>query len=251
MTFAEFEEAAWRAFRAVPEEYRSGVDGLSVRREALPHPVFPHVYTLGMCSTESYPSDWRGPETTRSVVALHHGSFRELARLDPDFDWEGELWDTLAHELRHHLESLADRDDLGGVDYAMEESFKRAEGLDFDPRYYRAGDEVAPGVFRVETDFFIEQSWTEERLARAGEVRFRWRGVEYGVRAPERLGDAHFVWVDGVDVGPGELQLALVRRRRWWEALLRRPGGELWESEAEARPTGGDGSTPPGSTERP
>ena len=144
MRFREFERAARRAFGEIPEEYTSGLDGLSVRQEALPHPVFPDIYTLGMCSTESYPSDWQGPETTRSVVALYYGSFRELSRLDPGFDWEGELWETLTHEVRHHLESLADQDELGGVDYAMEESFKRSEGLDFDPCYYQSGDEIAP-----------------------------------------------------------------------------------------------------------
>ena len=71
MKFREFEKAAWRAFREIPEDYTSGLDGLSVHRDALPHPVFPDIYTLGMCSTESYPSDWQGPETTRSVVALY------------------------------------------------------------------------------------------------------------------------------------------------------------------------------------
>lgn len=235
MKFREFERAARRAFREIPEEYTSGLDGLSVRQEALPHPVFPDIHTLGMCSTESYPSDWQGPETTRSVVALYYGSFRELSRLDPGFDWEGELWETLTHEVRHHLESLADQDELGGVDYAMEESFKRSEGLDFDPCYYQSGDEVAPGVFRVETDFFIEQEWTAERLARVGEVRFHWRGEGFRIDVPERLGDAHFIWIDGVDAGPGELQLVLVRKRRWWEAFLKRPAEELWESEAVAR----------------
>ena len=245
MRFREFERAARRAFREIPEEYTSGLDGLSVRQEALPHPVFPDIYTLGMCSTESYPSDWQGPETTRSVVALYYGSFRELSRLDPGFDWEGELWETLTHEVRHHLESLADQDELGGVDYAMEESFKRSEGLDFDPCYYQSGDEIAPGVFRVETDFFIEQEWTAERLARAGEVGFDWRGEGFRIDAPERLGDAHFVWIDGVDCGPGELQLVLVRKRRWWEAFLKRPAEELWESEAVAHPTGGASAPSP------
>ena len=98
---------------------------------------------------------------------------------------------------------------------------------------------MPPGVFRVETDFFIEQEWTAERLARAGEVGFDWRGEGFRIDAPERLGDAHFVWIDGVDCGPGELQLVLVRKRRWWEAFLKRPAEELWESEAAARRTGG------------
>ena len=123
----------------------------------------------------------------------------------------------------------------------MEESFKRSEGLDFDPCYYQSGDEIAAGVFRVETDFFIEQEWTAERLARAGEVRFDWRGKAFYIDAPERLGDAHFIWIDGVDAGPGELQLVLLRKRRWWEAFLKRPAEELWESEAVARRVGAAG----------
>ena len=213
-----------------------GVDGLSVRREALPHPVFPDVYTLGMCETESYPSGWQGPETTRSVVALYHGSFGELAELDPGFDWEGELWETLTHELRHHLESLASEDQLEAVDHAMEESFKRGEGRDFDPWYYQSGDEVAPGVYRVETDFYIEQYWTDEALDEAVEIRFDWHGATFGIDAPDQLGEVHFIWIEGVQVGPGELQVVLVRKRRWWEALLRRRPGQLWESEATARP---------------
>lgn len=32
------------------------------------------------------------------------------------FDWEGEIWETLLHELRHHLEFLAGRDDLVAED---------------------------------------------------------------------------------------------------------------------------------------
>ena len=139
MDFDTFQRRAHKAFDKIPREFREGVDGLTVRPEALPHPTFPAVFTLGQCLTEAYPSDWTGPDTLRSVVVLYHGSFRELAERDSEFDWEGELWETLTHELRHHLESLANQDDLEGVDYAMEEAFHRAEGDPFDPLYYRSG----------------------------------------------------------------------------------------------------------------
>ncbi len=234
MTLPKFEDAAHRAYREIPETYKGGLDGLSVRPEELPHPVFSDIYTLGMCSTEWYPSDWQGPETTRSVVVLYFGSFCALARNDPSFDWHQELWDTLTHEVRHHLESLARQDTLGGVDYAMEESFKRSGGLDFDPYYYQSGQQVAPGIYCVETDFFIEQQWTAGQFAGAGEVHFDWRGETFATLAPERLGDAHFLWIDGVDAGAGKLQLVLLRKRKWWEVFLKRPATELWESDAVA-----------------
>jgi hypothetical protein len=225
MDFESFSRLAHERFETIPPEFLAGVDGLTVRPEALPHPTLSTVYTLGQCLTESYPSDWTGPETLRSVVVLYHGSFRALAQEGPGFDWEEQLWETLTHELRHHLESLANEDALEGVDYALEEAFHRAEGLEFDPVYYRSGLEIVPGVFQVEYDFFIEQSWTPEDFLSKELLEFFWHGEALKVRRPERLGDIHYVWIHGVDVGPGSLQLVLLRKRRWRERL-----GE-WKSD--------------------
>jgi predicted Zn-dependent protease with MMP-like domain len=237
MKFDTFARLAHEAFESIPEEFREGVDGLTIRRERVPHPAFPDVYTLGQCLTEAYPSDWSGPDTLRSVLVLYHGSFRALAREDPEFDWEGELWETLTHELRHHLESLANEDDLEGVDYAMEEAFRRAEGEDFDPFYYQAGLEIAPGLFQVEYDFFLEQQWTREAFDDASHIGFSWHGTSYRVPRPEVLGDVHYLWVSGVEVGPGALQVVLVQKKGFSERLAGvrgREGPELWESEAVA-----------------
>lgn len=250
MNFDTFSEAAHEAFDSIPEEFREGVDGLVIRQEALPHPTYADIHTLGQCITEAYPSDWSGPETLRSVVVLYHGSFRALAREDPEFDWEGELWETLTHELRHHLESLANQDDLEGVDYAMEEAFHRAEGQEFDPFYYQSGLEVAPGFFQVEYDFFLEQVWTQEDFTEAREIPFRWHGTEYRVPRPEVLGDIHYIWVTGVEVGPGTLQLVLIRRRGWGERLKGAGRGEkleIWESEAIAEVPGPSSTGEPSS----
>lgn len=237
VNFETFSRKAHAAFQEIPEEFRQGVDGLTVRAEALPHPLFPDIYTLGQCLTEAYPSDWSGPETLRSVVVLYHGSFKALAALGEGFDWEGELWETLTHELRHHLESLASEDDLEGVDYAMDEAFHRADGEDFDPFYYQSGFEIAPGVFQVEYDFFLEQVWAQESFDAAGHIEFGWHGKQWRIPRPEALGDLHYVWVYGVDVGPGALQLVLLRKRGWMERFKGLKKGremELWESEADA-----------------
>lgn len=236
MNIDTFTRRAHEAFESIPEEFREGVDGLTILAETLPHPSFSGVFTLGQCLTEAYPSEWTGPETLRSVLALYHGSFQALAASDPEFDWEGELWETLTHELRHHLESLANEDALEGVDYAMEEAFRRAEGEAFDPFYFRAGTEVADGLFQVEYDFFLEQPWDPEAWGTTSVVEFSWHGVQYRIPRPEALGDIHFVWIRGLEVGHGYLQLVLVRKRKWKErvkGLRREEALEIWESEAE------------------
>jgi hypothetical protein len=53
------------------------------------------------------------------------------------------------------------------------------------------------------------------------------------------LGDVHYLWVSGVEVGPGSLQLVLVRRRGLKERLRGVGTGrglDLWESEGKAEP---------------
>lgn len=237
MRLKEFEKAAHDAFRRIPEEYKAGVDGLTVSAEALPHPTHPHIYTLGMCLTEAYPSDWVGPETLRSIVVLYHGSFQRLAEMDPTFGWEEELWETLTHELRHHLESLAAEDTLEGVDYAMDEEFARWEGYEFDPWYFQSGEPVGEGVYQVESHFYLEQLWTPEAFRKADRIRFRWRGEEWWIPRPGTLGDVHFVWLHELDTGAGTAELALVRKRSWWESLkaaFRQRAAEVLESEAVA-----------------
>lgn len=173
----------------IPEDYKEGVDALVVRREAESDPEHAELYTMGMCFTEPYPSDYGGPETTRSILALYHGSFLKVAGSDPDFPWEEELWETITHELRHHLEFMADEDALEGVDYAVEECHKREQGEDFDPWYFQSGLPVGPGAYRVEGDLYLEQEWPEEQFQRADRLEFDWGGERWWVPKPGELGD--------------------------------------------------------------
>lgn len=46
------------------------------------------------------------------VIFIYYGSFREILQDAPAEEWEEELRETLLHELRHHVESLAGVDDL-------------------------------------------------------------------------------------------------------------------------------------------
>ncbi len=241
MTFEEFEETAHRMWAEIPEMYKEGIDGIVVKAEVEAHPDHDDYYTLGMCFTEPYPSGYMGPDSTRSFVALYHGSFERLAERHPDFPWEEELWETLTHELRHHLEFLAEDDDLEGLDYAMEETFKRGQGEHFDPWYYQHGLTLAPGIHRVEYDVYIEQAWREEDFVAESEIFFDWDGSRWSFPRPEELGDLHYIWLHGVEAGGGWVQLVLVRERPLMERIrnfFAKDPLDLVESEAEPRIVG-------------
>ncbi len=91
-----------------------------------PDPDEPQLLRLGEYLDPGYPSLLGGYEGLGRHIALFYGSFAALAADHPDFDWEGEIWETLLHELRHHLESLAWRDDLVQEDM---ETLRRYRGM--------------------------------------------------------------------------------------------------------------------------
>lgn len=238
MTFDEFERRAWDEWERIPDEYRAGVDGLVLEREARPHPSLPDVYTLGECVTESYPSAFGDAETIRSVVVLYYGSFFRLARLDADFDWGGELWETLTHELQHHLESLAADDALVDMDYAADENFRRYQGEPFDPFFFRHGVRHDDWM-RVDDEFFLELLPPPP-----GEpLRFGWRGVHYAADLPAGTADVTFLTIrSGVADPPAGLHLVVIPRRGWrdWLRSLRRGARpHVLEREIDARPAEG------------
>jgi hypothetical protein len=173
------------------------VDGVVVSSDVMPHPELEDVFTMGECITESFPSDFSSADTTRSVVMLYYGSFAEIAREHADFDWDHEIWETLTHELQHHLESLAGDDTLGDMDYAANENFKRLDGDAFDPFFYRVGESLPDRVFRVEDEIFIERTFTTERV-----IDVDVNGRDVRVRIPE-LGTPDVAYITVVDAhGP-------------------------------------------------
>lgn len=223
MDFETFERSATAAWARIPDGYKAGVDGLLVERRAQPHPSRPDVFTLGECVTEDYPSDWGGPDTIRSWVVLYHGSFRRLARTDEHFDWDEEIWETLTHELRHHLESLAHDDALGDVDYAVEENFKRRDGEAFEPLFFRSGEPVGDALYQVEDELFQEHAYR----APASHVEVVFDGRRWRVDWPDVSAD--IIYVDLPDVAPPPLLFTLVLVR---QAGVREVVRSLWSRSA-------------------
>jgi hypothetical protein len=141
MQLSDFRSLIERLLAGVPPEYRAGVVVVDVSPKSVPHPIHPDVYTLGEC----IPLEWSGDGSDlESRVVLYHGSFAALSRLG-DFDWREEAWETLTHELRHHLEWRARVGALVAYDWAAEHNFARHEGRPFDPAFYRAGEKIEPG----------------------------------------------------------------------------------------------------------
>jgi predicted Zn-dependent protease with MMP-like domain len=228
--YAEFEVLARDEWERIPDPFKGGVDALVVERDARAHPRREGVYTLGECLTRTWPSDFGGPDTTRSAVLLYYGSFRRLAEEDETFDWAAEIWETLTHELRHHLESLATDDQLEDVDAAVEENFKRLDGESFDPFFFRLGERLGDGWYQLEDSFFLEVTG-----ARSGPLHFCWNGRRYRAEVPESEADVLFVTIeDGVDEPPEELCLVLLRQRRLGSRLRAALKGEWRVAEARA-----------------
>lgn len=217
MTFEAFSARADEIFRAIPFAYKEGVDGLQVTRKTVLHPTLPEVYTLGECLSEHYPSDFGGPGEVRSRVALYYGSFLELSRSRDDWDWEEELWETITHELRHHLEHLALDDALGDLDRAADENFARREGERFDPFFFRDGRQVAPGLYEVDGDLFLEHP-IDGPAGQGRVATVAYGGEQLEIRIPDDLADVHFLNVAEWSLdGSGDFHVVLVRKRGIWE----------------------------------
>jgi hypothetical protein len=228
MRLSDFEAMVRHLAAEVPVEYLDGVVEIVVSRHALPHPERAEVYTLGECIP--LPAATEEPDAIQSRIVLYYGSFQALAALDPDFDWREEAWETLTHELRHHLEWRARAPDLEALDRAAEHNFARHDGTPFDPQFYRQGERAGSDVYRVENDYFLEQ--VVEQLPAV--ARFDWHGKRYEIEVPS---DAHlpaFLTVANVEQPPpGELVLVLRARPRLSD-LWRRP--RVYQGEATARP---------------
>lgn len=213
MDFREFERLVRRLAREIPEEYLDGIVAIEVSPSALPHPTRADVYTLGECIPLH-----GGADDVQSRVVLYHGSFRALAGGDPQYPWREEAWETLTHELRHHLEWRASADALEVFDWAADQNFARHEGDPFDPLFHLSGTPIADDVYRIDDDVFLDRV-VRTRPDRTG---VSWHGARYEVEVPP-LELPLFVTLVGLrDPPPGEAVLVLRRRGRIRD-LFRRP----------------------------
>jgi hypothetical protein len=202
----------------VPAEFLDGVIEIAVSPRTVPHPDRDEIFTLGECIPLPA-ADGASPEGIQSRIVLYHGSFLALARLREGFDWRAEAWETLTHELRHHLEWRARAPDLEAFDRAAEHNFARQDGEPFDPLFHLDGEPAGTGRYRVDDDVF--QDVVVDALP--SEQRFLWHGRAYRATVPPEATLPAFLTIEGVaDPPEGELVLVL-RRRPGLRDLVRRP----------------------------
>jgi hypothetical protein len=208
MRLDDFRTLVDRLVKEVPPTYLEGVVAVEVSPKAVPHPLLGDVYTLGEC----IPLEWSGSGADlQSRIVLYHGSFEGLGRLG-EFAWREEAWETLTHELRHHLEWRANAGALEAYDWAAEENFKRHEGQPFDPVFYRSGEQVADGIWKVDDDVFIERQ--EKGWGQGKGLELVWHGRRYRARVPRAPGGAPaFLSLEGLaEPPPGDAVLVLRRK---------------------------------------
>lgn len=102
----------------VPEPLVEGLNGgVAIRRRAMRRKGDP----AGVCILGEYVTD----PVLGCYIVIYWGSFAELFAGEPDEVWEQELWDTIRHELRHHVEERAGVGDLDLEDEAELEQMRR------------------------------------------------------------------------------------------------------------------------------
>ena len=92
-----------------PDAFFDQLDGgIQLEEEALPDPEFPlgEMYIMG-----EYCHDLLG-----RYIVLYYGSFAALLAEEDEETWKEELYTTLAHELTHHVEGLANAHGLDDKD---------------------------------------------------------------------------------------------------------------------------------------
>ncbi len=107
MTFRQFQATLAEMVDEIPDEFLAELQGVHALPEARLEQGFHEVYRLGEYLDPGPENFLGGSEGLGRHVALYYGSFAAVAEEDPEFSWEDELWETLTHELRHHVESLA------------------------------------------------------------------------------------------------------------------------------------------------
>jgi len=208
MRLSDFETMLRRLCDEVPAHFFEGVAEVVVSPRVVPHPDRVEIFTLGECIPLPVHLG-SGVEGVQSRIVLYHGSFAALARLQDDFDWRVETWETLTHELRHHLEWRARAPDLEDFDWAVEHNFARQDGESFDPTFFLSGECQPEGTYRVEDDVFVDQIVSSMPAS----VSFRWGDRTYSVSAPDGAELPCFLTVHGVpDPPPGDLVLVLRRK---------------------------------------
>jgi hypothetical protein len=128
MTFDMFQQTTQEMMAEIPEEFTQGLQGLHIFQKTKAERDLPDVYRLGEYLDPGPDQFLGGNQGLGRHIALYYGSFLTIAKGDSDLDWEEQLWETLTHELQHHVESLAGDRTLIDIDHRRNAEFRKRPG---------------------------------------------------------------------------------------------------------------------------
>jgi predicted Zn-dependent protease with MMP-like domain len=128
MTYDLFRQTVETMLSEIPEEFLEGLQGVHVLETTKLEPDLGDVYRLGEYLDPGQDSFLGSNPGLGRHITLYYGSFVTIAKGHSDFDWEEEIWETLVHELRHHVESLAGDASLIAEDQRRDATFRKQLG---------------------------------------------------------------------------------------------------------------------------
>lgn len=121
MTYARMHRCLEEMVDQIPPLFLEQLNGgISLLEEVKPDEQLHDVYILGEYIDQPY--------GLGSLIVLYYGSFAATLAGEPESVWKRELWETLLHELQHHVEALAGMGDLQVEDEARFEAWLKEEG---------------------------------------------------------------------------------------------------------------------------
>ncbi len=223
MDLDTFEAHAERMWDAIPPHFRAGIQAVIIEPEPKPDPLYAGTWLMGECMAD--PAASMVPDgPLRSLIWIYHGSFVQIAQnAVGGFDWEGELWETLTHELRHHLEWAAGVDYLGDEDDVQAENLARLQGMAFDVDFYRRGARMDDGVYVADGELFLEVKIPRRQWAAtlADGMEIEWGGVRCDIPAGLTQANSAVIFVEpAINKRLGRLPWrainVVLRRKIWW-----------------------------------
>ena len=115
LAFNKFCDLADEIIHQIPDMYKQGISGIYVIPDEVEDEEIPGIYILGHYHHGGY---------VEPTIDIYYGSFRQAFRGKPLAQLEEELWETITHEIRHHLEENAGLHNLELYDEQLKDYFR-------------------------------------------------------------------------------------------------------------------------------
>jgi predicted Zn-dependent protease with MMP-like domain len=105
ISFDEFERIVQEQLEIIPPQYLEGLQGVHCFESVKRDPQETQLVRLGEYLDPGPDQFLDSRVHIGRHVSLYYGSFLAIAH--EGFDWEEQIWETLTHEIQHHVESKA------------------------------------------------------------------------------------------------------------------------------------------------